>query len=301
MTIDFNQYVVENAISTYNGYLQTNYKVAIIDALIKSGTLKDETQFVMESAAASGLYNELWEGNMPDEFLTENLNESKFGEWIQDKGKRAMDAIKAGRDKGSELVKKTAELLKSFGAFATKILDGIKAGLQKVWKFIYGYAVSKFGDKQGKVAEKAIKKLSGKGPVLANETKNVGDVVKGGVKWATGGAAGMYTKAVKTAGSEEVETKESVDAESVYGFYDVIVHESILQGIKEHGISFFDDINEFNDHPLDESGDSVKIPGLSKLVESNTPSENKYLTEYGKDLIKLSFSSGLPACLQALI
>lgn len=262
---DFNQFVVENAISSYKGYLEKNYKASIIIALVESGTLEPETQFVMESVKNNGLYNELWEGILPESFLSSTLNENKFAEWIQDRGKRAMDSIKAGRDKGSEIVKRTADLLKSFGAFASKILEGIKIGLQKVWKLIYGHAVSKFGDKQGKVAEKAVKKLSGKGRVLSNETKNVGDVVKGGVKWTTGGAIEMYSKAVRKAGSEDVKTNESF--EDVYGFYDVIVHEAILQSIKNHGVSFINEMEEFNDYSLDESGDHFKIPGISKLVD----------------------------------
>jgi hypothetical protein len=43
-----------------------------------------------------------------------------------------------------------------------------------------------------------------------------------------------------------------------------------------------------------------KIEGLSKLVESNTPSENKYLTEYGKDIIKLHFFEDVTGTLSSL-
>jgi hypothetical protein len=43
-----------------------------------------------------------------------------------------------------------------------------------------------------------------------------------------------------------------------------------------------------------------KIDGLGKLVEANTPSENKYLVDYGKDTIKLSFFEDVTGTLSSL-
>ena len=43
-----------------------------------------------------------------------------------------------------------------------------------------------------------------------------------------------------------------------------------------------------------------KIDGLSKLVEANTSSENKYLVDYGKDTIKLSFFEDVTGTLSSL-
>lgn len=43
-----------------------------------------------------------------------------------------------------------------------------------------------------------------------------------------------------------------------------------------------------------------KIDGLSKLVESNTSLENKFLVDYGKDLIKLSFNEDVSGTLSVL-
>ena len=43
-----------------------------------------------------------------------------------------------------------------------------------------------------------------------------------------------------------------------------------------------------------------KIDGLSKLIESNTPTEYKYLTDYGKDVIKLSFLEDVSGTLSSL-
>ena len=43
-----------------------------------------------------------------------------------------------------------------------------------------------------------------------------------------------------------------------------------------------------------------KIDGLSKLIESNTTTEYKYLVDYGKDVIKLSFNEDVSGTLSAL-
>ena len=43
-----------------------------------------------------------------------------------------------------------------------------------------------------------------------------------------------------------------------------------------------------------------RIDGLAKLVEANTATENKYLVDYGKDLIKLSFNEDVTGTLSSL-
>jgi hypothetical protein len=43
-----------------------------------------------------------------------------------------------------------------------------------------------------------------------------------------------------------------------------------------------------------------KIDGLSKLIESNTPDAQKYLTDYGKDVIKLTFLEDVSATMGTL-
>ena len=43
-----------------------------------------------------------------------------------------------------------------------------------------------------------------------------------------------------------------------------------------------------------------KIDGLSKLVEANTPTEYKYLVDYGKDAIKLSFNEDVSGTISSL-
>lgn len=43
-----------------------------------------------------------------------------------------------------------------------------------------------------------------------------------------------------------------------------------------------------------------KIEGLDKLVEGNTPAENNFIVDYGKDLIKLTFTEDLSGTLSSL-
>jgi len=264
----YDQFVIESAIASYGTYLNKNYKVEIINALLNSGALEKESHFVMESAAQHGLYNQLWEGTISDEFINENLNEKKFGEWIQDKAASAKEALKKGVEKGREaVVKTTANLLSSFSSFAGKIIQGIKAGLSKIWQFVKSKTDSAYKSVEKEVVEKGTKSLSGKGEELDKESKNMGEMVKGGIKWVTGGAVEGMAKDIKQAGSEDSsgEVKESLDI----SFYNVIIHESILQSINEYGKDFINEIIEFNqlfqtEESLNEE-DLVHIPGISKL------------------------------------
>lgn len=269
---NFDDFVIESAIKQYDSYLKTNYKVEIVNALIKSGSLHPETLFVMESAVSKNMYNELWEGSFNEEFINENLNETKFSEWIQNKAEKAKELIKSGAQRGKEaIVKTTAQLLSSFSTFAGKIIQGIKAGLVKVFKFVKGATDSVYKEAEKKVVAKGVKTLQGKGNDLTKEAKQMGDMVKGGIKWCTGGAADAIGKDVKEAGAEEVSDEKKTEEAIDLSFYNVILHESILQSINTYGKEFIDEIMEFNslyesEESLNESGDeAIKIPGLSKL------------------------------------
>ena len=269
---DFQSFVVNDAIKTYESYLQKNYKIEIINALIESNTLKPEVQFLLESIAESNLYTDLWEGTVSEQFINENLNEGTLVDWFAEKKKKAVETIKdiaaAGADKITaakkviiDKAKQTVEMFKSFGDWVGKILNAIKVGLQKLWKAVYGSIEKKFNGKESPVAKGVAHKMEGKGEEFGGEVKQLGNMSGGGIKWVTGGAIEKIGAAVKDAGKAKVD-----ESESILNFYEVVIHEAVLQCVKTHGMVFINEAQDFES--LLESEDAVKIPGLSKLVHA---------------------------------
>ena len=270
---DFQSFVIDEAIKTYESYTKTNYKVSIVNALIESNTLSPETQYVLESIAENNQYDNLWEGSVNEEFINENLNEEKFKVWFAKKKEAAketlQDIAKAGAEKLTaakkvvlDKAKQTYDLFKSFGDWVGKILNAVKVGLQKLWKSVYAGVESKFAGKENQIIAGAAGKMKKDPEKSKNEVKNLAQMGKGGVKWVTGGFAELMNSAINDAGN--VDPNES---QMVNNLYDVTIHEAVLQCVSRYGMEFINEITE-SELILEGGHEGIKIPGLSKLTQA---------------------------------
>lgn len=268
---DFRSYLISDSIKTYESYLQKNYKVEIVQALAKNNQLRPEVKFILESIQENNLYDNLWEGTITEEFINEALNEGTLSDWFADKKQKAIETIKDITSAGAEKLtaakkviidkaKQTAAVFKSFGDWVGKILNAIKVGLQKLWKTVYGAVEKKFNGKESDVAKGITSKMKGKSKPFGSEVKNLGDMTGGGVKWVTGGAIKKIGAAIKDSAKAPLP-----ESESVVSFYDVIIHETVLQCINKFGMDFIHETQAY-DFLVEDSGKEVKIPGLNKLV-----------------------------------
>jgi len=260
--ISFEDFLLEKELAKVSIQAKSfNFKKELVDALVETHHFDIETNFVLESAAKHGLYEELWEGTISEDFFNSHLNEVKFAEWIADKGKKAVQAVKSGAEKAKEKSTQIAsKVLKSFSTFGQFILKAITGFLKKAWEYIKGQVSKKYDSIKDKTVELAAKRLKGKEGTLSTETKNLGSMCTTGVKFVTGGAVKGIAGDIKSAGSEEA-SNESRE-------WDYLINSAIVECVHDYGSEFIDEIVQFSEMDLNEGGseDHLKIPGLSKLV-----------------------------------
>jgi hypothetical protein len=271
---DFQSFMVDDAIKTYESYLQKNYKVEIVHALIESKTLNDEASFVLEAVVENNLYDSLWDGSINESIMDESLRS-----WFEDKYEKAKEFVQDTKQAGAEKLtqakkwaldkaQKTMAMFKSIGDWVGKILDAVKTGLQKLWKAVYAGVEKKFSGNANQAAVGISNKLAKDPEQSKEEIKNLGQMAVGGVKLATGGIVDRFKEGINKAVDED--TNES----NIHFFYDVLIHEAAYQIIRKHGIDFINEAEEANrlfenESLLEGGGESsstlAKIPGLSKL------------------------------------
>lgn len=245
----------QNVVEMIKNRDKVDHKKLIIDALIESGSLEEVEKILVEHAAEKNLYNELWEGTLNESYFVDVLNEDSVFSKVVDWGKKKIEQAK---EKGKQAVdattQKIAKVASSIGSFVSMIMKAIAVFLKSAWDYLKGQVDKKYAAVKDKAVKDASKSLKGKGDKLSEETKNLGKTVKHSVTWCTKGAVNKVGELVKSAGEEDV--KES--------FIDVI-EEGLWYGmaemIKEEGISTINELENIN-----EGGDTIKIPYLSKLA-----------------------------------
>ena len=245
----------------------------LVKNICESGFLSEEENLILEFIYTHNLGKQFFEGVAPI-----SLMESKLMQWIQDKGKQAVDAIKQGAEKAKDAsVQLMSKIGQSFAAFVRYILEQVSAFLKKAWDYFKGKARANAAQIQDKLTEK-IKTANIDPKQFKTEVQQFKDMATTGMTYFTGKVIGDMAAGMQKAGTEEVggaepkekkpddgnkeaKPKEEEPEVKAEGLQEIVV--ATLNEIIQKDVNFVKEILG-----LSNLNESDRIPGLSKLAHA---------------------------------
>ena len=230
---------------------------ALVSAVMLSGHFVGDELAILEAAYYGGMSRRLVEGR---------LDEASLKQWIEDKGKKAVDAVKdkalAAKDAGVQLMSKIGT---SFSTFIKYVLQRITEFLKAAWEWTKRQVNSAYAPLKEDVIKK-VKESKYDAKTLKTEIDQFKDMAKVGAQYLTGGVVTEMAQGMAQAGSEDVGGKEKAAAaepkKETEKAAESLMYESLMYAAAE----LVEEDPKFVGEVMSYRYDEAELPGISKLT-----------------------------------
>ena len=272
MKIEKNEHAIGENLNLFEAYVYAERDAYdfLAESLMGSGYFSCEEMEVLHYVRKCGLVEDLINDRMDVE-----LFEKSFVQWVEDKGKQAIAAVKTGaKAAGTASIKVISTIGQKIGTYIKFIVDKIREMLQKSWAWIKEAtqkALDKYKEKFMKDAKSVIDPKQ-----LKTEFVEFKDMSLAGISYLTSGIVGEMETAIDKTSKDDVkeaapEAQAAPAANESFTIGRAITH-GLAQAVYENPemlsyvMSFSINEAEAAAHGEHDAGSTSIIPGVSWLA-----------------------------------